>query len=236
MPVNEKTILLTGATGTVGSGLATCLAARGARMLVTARRAEPLEALTSRIRSEGGLCEWCVSDLRDSESLKRLAEFACNRERPVDALINNAADTMSKPFRETTLEEIAKSIETNLTGTLQLTRLVVPAMIERGQGALVNISSLAGYKPNPAQTVYSIAKGGINAMSEALRSELKPSGILVINVALMGVGEGSMRIPVEAVARRVERALDRGEPEVFFYRSTRWLMRLYGLMPELKRR
>ena len=154
----------------------------------------------------------------------------------MDILINNAADTTSKRFLDTTLEEIEGSIRTNLIGTLQLTRLIAPAMAERGSGAIINVSSLAGYKPNPAQTVYSIAKGGINAMSEALFSELKHRGVLVVNVALMGVGEGPMRISVETLAQRLERALDRGEPEVFFYRSTKWLMRLYGLMPALKRR
>lgn len=236
MPLNGRTILLTGATGVVGGGLAASFAARGARLLLTGRREEALEALTQRIRTEGGACDSCVSDLRDVESLKRLAEFANGGGRHVDILINNAADTMSKPFIESSLEEIAVSIETNLTGTLQLTRLLVPGMAARGSGAIVNISSLAGYKPNPAQTVYSIAKGGINAMSEALLSELRRRGILVVNVALMGVGTGPMRIPVETVARRVERALDRNEPEVFFYRSTQWLMRLYGLLPELKRR
>jgi len=192
-----------------------------------------LKALASAIRATGGTCEWCAADLCDPESLKRLAEKA---SPSVDVLVNNAADTMSKPFLDTSLEEIEASIRTNLVGTLQLTRLLAPTMAERGSGAIVNISSLAGYKPNPAQTVYSIAKGGINASSEALSSELRGLGILVVNVALMGVGEGPMRISVETLARRLERALDRREPEVFFYRSTKWLMRLYGLLPALKRR
>ncbi|MFA6240240.1 MAG: SDR family NAD(P)-dependent oxidoreductase [Candidatus Hydrogenedentales bacterium] len=231
-----KTILLTGASGFVGQGLARCLAGRGARLLLTSRREEELSALSSEIRAKGGCCECCAADLRSPESLIKLANWATQADRTVDILINNAADTMSKRFLDTTLEEIEGSMRTNLIGTLQLTRLIAPAMAARGSGAIVNISSLAGYKPNPAQTVYSIAKGGINAMSEALFSELKHRGILVVNVALMGVGEGPMRISVETLAQRLERALDRGEPEVFFYRSTKWLMRLYGLMPALKRR
>ncbi len=236
MPMTGKTILLTGAAGFVGQGLARCLAERGARLLLTSRREEQLDALASEIRAKGGCCECFVADLCSSESLSKLSEWATQGERTVDILINNAADTTSKRFLDTTLEEIEGSIRTNLIGTLQLTRMIAPAMAERGSGAIVNISSLAGYKSNPAQTVYSIAKGGINAMSEALFSELKHRGILVVNVALMGVGEGPMRISVETLAQRLERALDRGEPEVFFYRSTKWLMRLYGLMPALKRR
>ncbi|MBX7258844.1 MAG: SDR family NAD(P)-dependent oxidoreductase [Candidatus Hydrogenedentes bacterium] len=236
MPIGGKTILITGAGGIVGSGLAASFAAGGARLLIAGRRQEPLEILAQKIHTAGGVCDTCVFDLRSRESLERLVEFANEGDRRVDVLINNAADTMSRSFRETSLEEIENSIATNLTGALQLTRLIVPGMIERGSGAIVNISSLAGYKPNPTQTVYSIAKGGINAMSEALFSELRHCGIHVVNVALMGVGTGPMRIPVETVARRIERALDCGEPEVFFYRSTQWLMRLYGLIPSLKRR
>ena len=109
-------------------------------------------------------------------------------------------------------------------------------MAARGRGTIVNISSLAGYKPNPTQTVYSIAKGALNATSEALRAELGPRGVHIVNVALRSGGTGPMKGPAETVAQRIERAIANREPEIFFYRSSKWLMRLYAAFPFLTRR
>ena len=114
--------------------------------------------------------------------------------------------------------------------------LIGADMAARGRGAIVNISSLAGYKPNPTQTVYSIAKGALNAISEALRAELGPRGVHIVNVALMSVGTGPMKVPVETVAQRIERAIANREPKIFFYRRSKWLMRLYAAFPSLTRR
>jgi hypothetical protein len=73
-------------------------------------------------------------------------------------------------------------------------------------------------------------------MSEALYAELRASGVQVLNVALMGIGTGPRRIPVEVLAQRLERAIERGDRELFLYRRTKWLMRLYGACPWMKRR
>ena len=232
MTSTPQTILITGATGTVGSGLAQYFASRGHKVILTARDRTRLDELSNRLRSAPAY----TADLSDPDSLESLAAQLQLDDHKIDVLINNAADVTSKPFLETSLEEIDRIIRTNITGTLQLSRLIGADMAQRGRGTIVNISSLAGYKPNPAQTVYSITKSALNATSEALRAELAPRGIHIVNVALMGVGTGPMKIPVETVAQRIERAIAHREPEIFFYRSSKFLMRLYAAFPFLTRR
>lgn len=226
-----KTVLITGATGTVGSGLARYYTSRSHCVILTARDSTRLTELATSINNTPAY----TADLSDASSLERLVARLQTDDHAIDVLINNAADVTSKPFLETSLEEIDRIVRTNITGTLQLSRIIGADMASRGRGAIVNISSLAGYKPNPAQTVYSITKGALNVASEALRAELGPRGVHLVNVALMGVGNGPMRIPVETVAHRIERAIANREPEIFFYRSSKWLMRLYAAFPFLTR-
>lgn len=227
-----STVLITGATGLVGSGLARHFAARGWRVVLTARDSERLRALSTEL---GGAAAY-AADLSDVVSLERLVEKLGADGVTPDVLINNAADITSKPLLETSLAEIESIVRVNVTGPLQLCRLLAPGMVGRGSGTIVNVSSLAGYKPNPTQTVYSITKGAVNAMSEALRAELRPRGIHVVNVALMGVGVGPGRIAVEEVGRRIERAITDKCAEVFFYLRTGLLMRIYAAFPCLARR
>ncbi|MDZ4858600.1 MAG: SDR family NAD(P)-dependent oxidoreductase [Candidatus Hydrogenedentes bacterium] len=232
MTVMSSCVLITGATGLVGRGLATHFAGRGYRVALTARDSGRLESLAAEI----GAAAWQSSDLADAASLKRLVEHLDAASASPDVLINNAADVTSKPLLDTALDEIDHLLRVNVIGALQLTRLIAPSMISRGNGTIVNISSLAGFKPNRAQTVYSVSKSAVNAMSEALRAELGPRGIHCVNVALMGVGDGPGRVSMDVVARRIARAINDREPDVFFYWRTKWLMRLYGALPALMRR
>ncbi|NUM52524.1 MAG: SDR family NAD(P)-dependent oxidoreductase [Candidatus Hydrogenedentes bacterium] len=229
---SPKTVLITGATGTVGSGLARHFAAKGHTVVLAARDKQRLHALAEQIREAKAY----PIDLANARSIEMLAmHLQADGIRP-DVLINNAADVTSKPLLETSLEEIDHIIRVNVTGTLQLCQVLGREMAMRGSGAIVNISSLAGYKPNPNQTAYSISKGALNVASEALRAELKRYNIHVVNVALMGVGHGPAQVPVDQVAHRIERALHNREPEIFFYRRSKWLMRLYAAFPWLARR
>lgn len=231
-------MLITGASQGVGWFLAKYFAARGAHVLATARTEPALRLLAQEIGEGGGQCEYFPSDLRDVATLEALAAHARESLGVIDVLINNAADVTSKPFLETSPEEIADLVEANVTGALQLTRLVAPVMPQPG-GVIVNVSSLAGYKPNPAQTVYSITKAAVNGMSEALRAELGPKGIHVMNVALASVGTETDtqpgQTPVTVFAKALERAIERREDELFLSPVSKWLMRLYRFYPRLRR-
>jgi len=230
-----ETVLITGASQGIGRALALHFAPRCAMTYLVARNEERLAETVALVEKAGGACSPIVADLRDPQSLQRVAEAV--DKAGVSVLINNAADVTSKPFQQTSLEEIDSLLRTNVIGPLQLTRLLVPKMIEQGHGAIVNVSSLAGYKANPTQTVYSISKSSVNAMSEALRKELAPSGIRVVTLALPSValeGEPTTgHVPVAEVCASIERAIERGEREVFFSLASRWLMRLYRAFPAL---
>lgn len=239
MDVAHATVLITGASKGIGRFLARFFAHRGAEVVATARTEPALRELAGEIVAAGGKCTFRASDLCDPESLVSLVDEVREHQGGVDVLINNAADVMSKPLLDSSLEEIDRVVRTNVTGALQLSRLVAPLMVARGQGMIVNISSLAGYKANPSQTVYSVSKSAVNGMSEALRAELGGSGIRVMNVALSSVGtETDTRpgqVPVAAFAHALEKAMAKGQDELYLSVVTKWLMRLYKFFPPLAR-
>jgi short-subunit dehydrogenase len=235
--MNGKTILITGASGNVGRHLALHFAAVGARLILSGRNEDRLRETAESIGESCLLAH--VADLTQRATLESLAIQAKDVVPELDVLINNAADVTSKPFEETSLEEIESIIGTNITGTLQLTRLLLPSLKRGGGGTIVNVSSLAGYKANPTQTVYSISKGATNVMSEALHAELSGSGIRVLNAALSSIATdgrpGPGQVPVEEFARQLERAIAAGQGELFLSAKSKWLMRIYSAFPGLKR-
>lgn len=233
----NKTILITGASQGIGRRLALHFGRRHARVLGLARNPAGLRAMAAEVQAAGGTCSYWTADLTRVEELRAAVKDMNDHGERVHVLINNAADVTSKPLRETSLDEIHHLIAANVIGPLQLVRLVLPLMPPEGPCAIVNISSLAGYKPNPAQTVYSVSKGAVNAMSDALRAELRGTHVRVINVALSSVAlDGPPRpdrVPVERVALAIERAIERGPNEVFLSPLTKWLMRAYRAFPPL---
>lgn len=238
MNVQGKNMLITGASRGIGRALALHFAGHGARLFLAARTEAGLHETRAAIEAAGGTASCHPSDLCVPESLERLAE-AVQAQGGIDILINDAADLTSKPLLESSLDDIDVLVRTNLVGLLQLTRLLAPAMMARGGGMIVNLSSLSGYKPNPAQTVYSISKGAVNAASEALRAELAGKGIRVMNVALpsIAVGRPAARgqVAVEVLAQRLERAIAAETAELFLSPVSKWLMRAYRFCPALMR-
>jgi len=237
MDLSQKTVLITGASGNIGRHLAAYFASRDAFVVLTGRDEDRLQQAAAEMPADRVMR--VAADLSEAASIRALVDALHVRDRQVDILINNAADVTSKAFLESSFEEIDAQIRTNVVGALQLTRLLVPGMVEHGGGAIVNVSSLAGYKANPSQTVYSISKTAVNGMSEALRAELGGKGIAVINVALSSVAlSGPVQggqVPVAAIGPRLEQAIEQGETEIFFSARTKWLMRLYAAFPGLKR-
>lgn len=237
MNIDSSTILITGASQGIGRQLAIHFAKKGAEIMIAARNRSKLDETAALINAEGGRVTPLVLDLCNLQTIQALANDIQTLGKPIDILINNAADCRSKPLLETSLEEIDAIVRTNVIGCFQLCRLIAPMMIEQGHGAIANVSSLAGYNPNPAQTVYSTSKAAVNAMSQALRAELAPQGIKVINIALeaLALGESSRpgQLTVEQFAQLLESAIVRNEPELFLSQSKKWLMRLYKFWPAL---
>ena len=238
--IADTTILITGASQGIGRHLAVHFSRKCAGLVLMARNQANIEETARLVRGAGGCpCDWHVSDLSDADSLVRLVEDIKAGGKKVHLLINNAADVTSLPLMDSSLDQIDGLIRTNVTGCLQLCRLIAPMMLEAGGGMIVNTSSLAGYKPNPAQTVYSVSKAAVNAISDAVRAELGPKGIRVMNLAVPGVATNGTPKPgqmtMEAFAARLEKAIARDETELFFSPVTKWLMRLYKFCPALAR-
>lgn len=239
MTLREKTVLITGASQGIGQYLCIYLARKCTKVIGVARSEQGLRATAAQAKDTGGNFEWHIADLTDSTSLEHLAEHLRAHETPIDILIHNAADVTSKPFEDTSLAEVDKLVQTNFTGPLQLTKLLLPLMEGRSEPMIVTFSSLAGYKPNPTQTVYSATKWAVNGMATALRAELAPKGFHVLNVALSSVGTQDDtqpgQVPVARFAHLLERALERKQDELFLSAASKWLMRLYQFYPPLGR-
>lgn len=231
------TLLITGASGHVGRGLAKHFAVQGHNLILVGRDSERLDSVAKECRDAGVVVHTHTFDLADTEAIISFAANLENESITVDWLVNNAADVTSKPIRESDPASIALQVDANVRGTMVLTRLLLPKLAQSERGAIVNISSLAGYKANPGQTVYSVTKSAMNAFSEALRMELGGAPY-VVNVALSSVAQGEQpepgRVTTAEIARRVEIAVDRRQPEVYFSWQTKYLMKLYAAFPGLK--
>lgn len=237
MEIRESTILITGASQGLGRALAIHLAGQGARLLLAARNELGLQETHEQIagRDSSSSVHAFALDLSRLGSVRALVQSVEREGLAVDILINNAADVTSKPLLDTECEEINRLVRTNVSGPLQLTRLLLPGMIARKRGMIVNISSLAGYKANPAQTVYSITKSAVNGMSRALAAELRGTPVRVMNVALSSVGEGEGQVFVEHYAVQLTAAIQRDAEELFLSSKSKWLMRAYRAFPGLEK-
>jgi short-subunit dehydrogenase len=168
-----QTALVTGASGGLGRAIARALAARGARVVLTARRAEILESLAAEI---GGRA--VASDLTDRAGVARLVEDA----GPVDVLVANAGIPASGSLLSFSVEEIDRAIDVNLRAPMILARQISEAMIERGGGHLVFVSSLSGKAATVGASVYSATKFGLRGFAMGLREDLRPRGVGVSTV------------------------------------------------------
>ena len=170
MQLGGQTALVTGATGGIGAAIARALHARGARVLLSGRRAEVLDALQT---SLGDRAEALPADLAERDGPARLAEAA----GAVDVLVANAALPASGRLEEFEPEEIDRALDVNLRAPVQLARAVLPGMLERGRGHLVFVSSLSGKAASPRSGIYSATKFGLRGFAAGVREDVEPLGI-----------------------------------------------------------
>ena len=161
---------MTGATGGIGGAIARTLHARGAHVVLTGRREELLEELRA---SLGERAELVPGDLAERDGAARLAAAAGD----VDVLVANAALPASGRLEDFDPEEIDRALDVNLRAPMQLTRALLPGMLQRGRGHVVLISSLSGKVASPRSGVYSATKFGLRGFAAGLREDVEPSGI-----------------------------------------------------------
>jgi uncharacterized protein len=212
--------LVTGATGGIGGAIARALHARGATVVLTGRRVELLEELRAGL---GERVETIPADLSEQAGPQRLAEAA----GAVDILVANAALPASGRIEEFDPDEIDRSIDVNLRAPVQLTRALLPGMLERGRGHVVLVSSLSGKVASPRSALYSATKFGLRGFAAGLREDVEPLGIGV-TVVFPGFvsdagffAESGVKLPrwvgtntPEQVAGAVVRGIERGRAEL----------------------
>lgn len=167
-----KTVVLTGASGGIGAFIARALAKEGATVVGVSRSLAGLEQIGAEVDALGGKGISIPFDLSQLEQLPILVEKIEAVAGSVDILINNAAIEKFRPFQTYSLEDIQSILTLNLHTPMELTRLLLPGMIERNRGQIVNISSGAGKKGAPFNSIYSASKAGLIMWSEAIRQEL----------------------------------------------------------------
>jgi uncharacterized protein len=161
---------VTGATGGIGGAIARALHARGAHVVLTGRREELLEELRA---SLGERAELVPGDLAERDGAARLAAAAGD----VDVLVANAALPASGRLEDFDPDEIDRAIDVNLRAPMQLTRALMPGMLQRGRGHVVLVSSLSGKVASPRSGVYSATKFGLRGFAAGLREDVEPRGI-----------------------------------------------------------
>ena len=174
-----QVIIITGASAGIGEATARRLARGGAKVVITARRPDRLEALARAIDPSGARVLAVAGDITSDTDRRKLVEAALAKFGRIDGLVNNAGYGTRGPVEIAPIDVIRKNYETNVFSLIALTQLVLPAMRERGSGCIVNIGSVAGRIARPLSSIYDSTKHALEALTDGLRGELKPFGVRV---------------------------------------------------------
>ena len=175
-----ETALITGASGGIGEELARLLAAGGSDVVLVARSAGKLTALAEELSRGHGVRATVVSeDLSAADAAQRIARRLTEEKIAVDVLVNNAGFATYGPFIETSAAEETRLLQVNIVALTMLTKALLPPMIERRQGRVLNVASMAGFQPGPLMAVYFASKAYVLSFSEALTEETRGTGVTV---------------------------------------------------------
>ncbi|MDG2131479.1 MAG: SDR family NAD(P)-dependent oxidoreductase [Fuerstiella sp.] len=177
MSLQDKVVIITGASAGIGYDLAKRLATEKATVVLAARSEDKLQHLGDELSAGGTDVLVVRTDVSDPNDLNALVEQTIDRFERIDVLINNAGVECFCHFEEVETDEILQTIETNLTGAIVLSRLVVPHMLQQGSGAIINMASTAGKLCPPYGSVYGATKAGLIAFTLGLRGEYLNLGI-----------------------------------------------------------
>ena len=170
MDIRDRTVLLTGAAGGIGGHVAAALARRGARLVVSDLTEDGLDALP-------GTVACLAADLRDLDAAEGLIARSEEAAGPLDVLVNCAGLEYTGSYAEQTREELDDIVRVNLIAPMALIRAVLPGMLARGSGHIVNIASIAGHGPAPYLATYGTTKAGVLELTRSLRLEHAGTGV-----------------------------------------------------------
>lgn len=190
--LDNEVCIVTGASSGIGRGIATRLCERGARTVVAARRKQKLEDVARSIRQSGGDVLPVQADVTVQSDVEELVRQALDSYGRIDLLVNNAGIAVHRPMAELTLDDFEHIFAVNLFGLVRCTKAVVPHMVERGEGTIINISSGAGKMGYAGGTAYCASKHAVNGFADALYQELRGQGVQVYTLCPGAVDTSSM--------------------------------------------
>lgn len=178
--LKNKTVLITGASAGIGKATAVKFAEAGARIIICGRRKERLEALANNLNCESYILEFDIQKRTEVESA--IASLSDNWKE-IDILVNNAgmARGLDK-FHEGNIDGWEEMIDTNIKGLLYMSRTVIPGMVERRRGHIINIGSIAGHEVYPGGNIYCATKHAVNALTKGMRMDLLETPLRVSTV------------------------------------------------------
>jgi uncharacterized protein len=222
--------LVTGASSGIGESFARALAARGRHVILVARSKDKLETIAKELSSRHGVsAAVVVSDLSEAGAAGNLAKTLAGRGlRPVELLINNAGVGARGEFHTLPLDAQGAMLRLNVEALVELTYLLLPAMVEARRGGIINVSSMTGFQPIPYASLYAASKAFVTSFSMGLAEELRPFGIPVVTLCPGGTRTDFVTIGEAPTARRFPGG--RQEPDEVAELGLRQLRRGGGLV------
>jgi 3-hydroxy acid dehydrogenase/malonic semialdehyde reductase len=193
-PLHGQVAIITGASQGIGHALALRLAHMGIQLMLCARNTGKLEALAAQIQSAhpGIRCLTHHCDVQDAAQVQAVVDDTLKAFGRIDILINNAGVAPKVGlFQESSIEDIDRTIDTNLKGSMYCMRAVIPPMVEQLQGTIININSIAGKTAYPFWSVYDASKFGLMAITEAVAEEQRSN-----NIKVVGIYPGAVDTPI----------------------------------------
>lgn len=223
--IQDKVIVITGASSGIGEATARLLAERGAKVVLGARRTERLAVIAEEINGAGGHAQFRALDVTDQQDVQRFVDFAVEHYGRVDVLVNNAGVMPLSRLDALKVNEWNRMINVNIRGVLHGIAASLPLMQRQRAGQIINIASIGAYAVSPTAAVYCATKYAVRAISEGLRQEV--GGDIRVTVIAPGVTESELAesisdeggreemksfrkiaIPAEAIARAIAYAVE----------------------------
>jgi short-subunit dehydrogenase len=228
--MDARNAIVTGASYGIGEHIARALAARRVNLLLVARSEAELARLAAELRTRHTKVAFAAIDLADPRAADRVAQAATTELGTVDVLVNNAAVELQRRFHTLDTDEIETVLRVDLITPIVLSRLLLPQMLERRYGRIVNISAIAGRVGFPFTEAYAASKDGLIAFSRVLRNDYRSAGVSASAIVLgavrdAGLGQRTLdetglkantafMVKPEKVARAVVRAIERDKAEI----------------------
>ena len=222
-----KNVIVTGGSRGIGKCIVENLAREGHNVILNYNKSEKqARKIQNELKEEGILIEIYKADVSKREEVKKLVNFAIEKWESIDVLINNAGIAKLQMFQDVTEEDWDEIINTNLKSAFYMSQEVLPNMLHKKSGCIINISSIWGIVGASCETVYSVSKAGMDALTKSLAKELGPSNIRVNSIA-PGVIDTEMNSHIdEKIKKEIKNQTPLGKigKPIDIYKCVKWLI------------